>query len=64
MPSRFVQPKAVEFIEHRWHVIIRIVDRFDTERWFKASADSYDTEGSGIYFAEVDAHGESIGGEH
>lgn len=61
MPDRFVQPKVVEFIHSRWYVTIRVVDRFDTERFFKASADSWDTEGSGLYFAEVDATGTAVG---
>ncbi len=60
MPDRFVNPKVVEFIHSRWHTTIRVVDRFDTERFFKASADSYDTEGSGLYFAEVDVTGTEV----
>lgn len=63
MPDRFVQPALVEFNHSRWHTIIHIVDRFGTERWFKASADSYYTEGDGLYFAEVDVNGDPIGGE-
>ena len=63
MASRFESPAVVEFLESRWDVTIRVVDRFGFERFFRASADSYFTEGNGIYFAEVRADGEPIGAE-
>lgn len=61
MPDRFEAPQVVEFIHSRWWTTIRIVDRFGTERWFKASADSSDTWNNGLYFAEVDANGNEVG---
>lgn len=60
MPDRFETPQVVEFIHSRWWTTIRIVDRFGTERWFKASADSHDTECDGLYFSEVDANGNEV----
>lgn len=60
MPDRFENPSLVEFDHHRWYSLIHIVDRFGTDRWFKASADSYDTDGDGLYFTEVDANGEEV----
>ena len=60
MPDRFDNPQLVQFMHSRWHTTIRIVDRFGTERWFKASADSSDTWGDGLYFAEVDANGNEV----
>jgi hypothetical protein len=60
VPDTFDSPKSVEFIRGRWDVTVCVVDRFDCERFFMASADSYFTEGSGIYFAEVDGNGEPI----
>lgn len=60
MPDRFPDPKLVEFDQHRWYVLIHIVDRFGTERWFKASADSGETDGDGVAFYECDRDGEGI----
>jgi hypothetical protein len=60
MPDRFDHPELVEFLHSRWQTVIYIVDRFGTDRWFKASADSHYTEGDGLYFAEVDREGNEI----
>lgn len=60
MPDTFIAPKKVEFDQHRWYVLIHIVDRFNTDRWFKASADSYETGGDGVYFCEVDRDGHEV----
>ena len=60
MPNTFANPKLVEFDQHRWYVMIHIVDRFGIERWFKASADSGETWGDGVYFAEVDRDGKEV----
>jgi hypothetical protein len=60
VPDLFLHPRSVSFDQHRWYVLIHIIDRFDTHRWFKASADSGETWGDGVYFAEVDANGEEV----
>lgn len=60
--DRFETPQLVEFSHSRWYTIITIVDKFGVKQQFKASADSHDTDSSGLYFAPVNTLGEEIDG--
>jgi len=49
--SVWESPRKVVITEYRWHVLISITDADGVEHKLVASADSWLTEGSAIYFA-------------
>ncbi len=58
----FIEPEWIEIDEDRWEIRIKIKTKLGDVREFVASADSFFTEGSGIWFGTRSEHIEKLNG--